>query len=309
MIDLSEAAREHAERVRTQVRLAPVAEVIAAGRRRRHRRSATLAAAVATFVVVAAGALFVGRPSNPAPPDAAPAPTTDSRSIVLDRGALTIEPVEGVTPAYDEAYARAAADQVIWPAIGPTTRIVLGKVRSSLAPRPGGYDGTVAPTSWNLAWVLFSTEVSIHVCVPIALPHQTPAGPPGTAAVIVDATTGVASAYQPNHTTCFGWTQPTLEPAHAMYSVPFEVDADGTFTVRLPPCGKSGGANQGPVLIDDQIVPLAANAVQYTASVRIGPCHEPATTFRRKPPDVRAPYGHAPTGQFRRTPDGVVLEP
>jgi hypothetical protein len=304
MIDLSELAREQADRVRAYVRLAPVTEVVAAGRRRRRRRAA-LAALAAVACVAAASVLFAAWPAHTPPSGVSAAQT-----IRLDGGALTIEPVDGVTPVYDEAYALAAAAQVIWPVLGPPTRIVLARVRSNLEPKPSSFDGTVIQTSWSLAWVLLSTERPASMCVAgPAIPGATPAGPLGTAAVLVDATSGLASAYLPNHATCLGWTRPQLEPAEAMYSVPFQVDAQGRFTVQLPPCGIPFGANQGPVRVEDQIVPLASGAVQYAAAVRIGPCHASATTYRVKPPDVKAPYGHAPIGQMRRTSEGVVVDP
>jgi hypothetical protein len=298
MTDLSELARDHTARVRPLVRLAPVAEVVAAGRRRRSTRLA--AAAVATAVAGVAFAAGVSQLSPPPPPAGGP--------IVLDGGALTIEPVTGVTPAFDETYARAAAAQVIWPVVDPPTRIVLARVHSGLAPTPSGFDGSVIQTSWSLAWVLLSAERPPNMCMLAPILPATPAGPPGTAAVIVDATDGRASAYLPNHATCNGWRTPQLEPAEAEYSVPFEVDAHGVFTVRLPPCGIPFGAVQGPVVVEDQTVPLARRAVQYASAVRIGPCHESATTYRVKPPDVKAPYGHAPTGQMRRTSGGVVID-
>jgi hypothetical protein len=140
--------------------------------------------------------------------------------------------------------------------------------------------------------------------------NATPAGPPGTAAVIVDALTGQASVYLPNHDTCDGWFPPQLEPADAEYSVPFQVDQGGTFSVHLPPCGIPFGADQGPVFVQDQVVLIARGAVQYAALVRIGPCDRPGTIYRVKPPDVKAPYGHAPIGQMHRTPTGgVTVDP
>ncbi len=305
MIDLSELSREEIDRVRAYVRLAPVTDIVAAGRRRRQRRRPAALAVAAAVCVAAAGVLFAAWPAHRPPSGGSPA-----RTIVLDGGALTIEAVDGVTPVYDEAYARAATAQVIWPSVNPTTRIVLARVWSNLEPKPSGFDGTVSPTSWSLAWVLLSTERPANECPAIAYPGATPAGPPGTAAVIVDATSGLASAYLPNHATCFGWIKPQLEPAEAMYSVPFQVDTQGTFTVQLPPCGIPFGATQGPTFLQDQIVPLASSAVQFTAAVPIGRCHASATTYRVKPPGVKAPYGHAPTGQMRRTSGGgIVIDP
>jgi hypothetical protein len=307
MIDLSELARQQAERVRPRVRLAPVADIVAAGRRRRRRFLALSAGTTVVTIAATAGLLTAVRPKETQPP---PPASTATPTIVLDGGALTIEPADQARPAFNEAYARAAAGQVIWPVVGPTTRVVLARVRSNLAPKPSSFDGTtVIPTSWSLAWVLLSTEVRATPCLMPLRPGTRPAGPPGTTAVIVDATSGQASVYLPNHDTCDGWDTPQLEPAEAEYSVPFQVDPSGTFSVHLPPCGSYFGAAQGLVRVEDQIVPIARGVVQSAATVRIGPCDRPGTIYRVTPPDVKAPYGHAPVGQMHRTPAGVTVDP
>jgi hypothetical protein len=81
-----------------------------------------------------------------------------------------------------------------------------------------------------------------------------PGGVSRSDAVIVDATTGVASVYTGRHSVCGRWTTPRITPAQRYWSVPWTQAGPFIVRVTLPPCGVLSGSG----LSNDQLSVIAA---------------------------------------------------
>ncbi len=312
MSDLRELARETDMHLRAQVHLLPAAAVMAEGRRRIWRRRALSLAAAAVGSLVAAALMPAWWQS--AQPDPASGWRLDS-SIVLDDGALILDPPGSERPRISEAQARGVVRQIVSHDLGDPQRLLVARVHANVPPDPDSKQRSAVAGTWPLAWVeLYKPPgLTVAAACPPSVADGTPAArptrPTDQNALIIDADTGAATIYQGYGVkTCPPATAPDLMPANATFSVPFEEQPDGWYLIYLPPCGVLDLMMQGPA--QGQQFDLADGELEIRVTVPIGPCGQPSpTTQRLHMPDWRQPVIHAPVGQMVLVGGHVVIEP
>jgi hypothetical protein len=311
MSDPRELARQIDVRLRSQVRLAPAEELIAAGRRRtRRRRTFGAIGIVVLCAVVALAAAPIWRHAPAATTAASPASL--QHRVVLDGGALILDPPgdSAGRPRVTEAQARAVGPQVQYPFLGEPLNLVLARVTAHVQSRPAG-----VPATWQLAWVelyrISENGPSASCPMPASErpPAPSPAGTPTNEnALIIDAMTGAATMYLGYGIhVCPPAALPVVEVARADYSVPFDVQPDGSLLVHLPPCGEMSGAGRGPSTGSGG--KLAAGEFEVLATVPIGPCTKPPSIVNFGSADQQLPIKHAPVGPIVRQDGELVIQP
>jgi len=277
MSDLRDLARQVDVRLRNQVRLAPAEELIAAGRRRIRRRRTFGAVGIVVLCAIVALAAAPIWPHAPAATTSA-SPASLQHRVVLDGGALILDPPgdSAGRPRVTGAQARAVGPQVQYPFLGDPLSLVLARVSAHVQSRPAG-----VPAVWRLAWVEFRRQSVTAISCPGLIggrsPEPGPTAPTNEDAVIVDAVTGAATIYLGYGIhDCPPAAPPALQPARAEFSVPYDVQSDGSLLVRLPPCGElSGAPEKGPSRGTGGT--LAANEIEVLATAPIGPCGRKAS--------------------------------
>ena len=309
MSDLRDLARQVDVRLRDRVRLAPAGQLIAAGRRRtRRRRTFGAIGIVVLCAIIAVAAAPIWRH---APDTTAATPASLQHRVVLDGGALTLDPPgdSAGRPRVTEAQARAVGPRVNYPFLGDPLNLVLARVSAHVQSRPAG-----VPATWRLAWVeLYRvSENGPDAACPMPASERpaapSPAGTPTNEnALIIDAMTGAATMYLGYGIhVCPPAAPPVLEVARADYSVPFDVQPDGSLLVHLPPCGEMNGAGRGPSTGTGGT--LATGEFEVLAMVPIGPCAKPPSIVNFGSADQQLPIKHAPVGPIVRQDGQLVIQ-
>jgi RNA polymerase sigma-70 factor, ECF subfamily len=298
MNDLPERVAAARTSLMDLVRLAPAAELAAASRRRRRRQVMAIA-----FAVVAAVGVIPALPRS-APPVATRQPFALDHTISLDGGTLVLSPPD---PAAQPLVSSGRAAEVLPRLIFANQNdeihdlylaVVASPLADPYAPK--------TPLRGRLAWVLTTgPNGRPPICPDLIAPITKKPSPrsmpsprtPEVNALIIDALTGEAMVYK--RPLCSDAPPTELKKAYMAYSVPFEMQADGSLIVQLPPCGD-------PISYG-QIRGGADPEVQVLAQVPVAPCPAPSPSpWHHAGSGVRPPVSHAPLGPVIQTDSGAL---